>query len=392
MPPRLTPLYISAFFALAAAAMPGGSLPPTWAQVPTRSQVDEAQDTQLPEDPAAIIAVVNRSPILLGELTPKVDAKIRDVLSQSSQNIPANQLHFARVNLIRGLLSQAIQNKMMRESFLIDQVGTESAEKRDEADAKLATRARQMFFETELPELQKQYKVTDRTELNEELLKKGSSLAGRQRDFVDAMLGHLYIRSKVDRDPVVSIAEINEYYKANIKEFEHPAKSRWEQITVLLKNFDSREAAHREIWEMGREAYYGGDNMKSVARNKSQEPYAKQGGLHDWTSQGSLVSDELDEQVFTIPLEKMSDIIEDKDGFHIIRVLQREAAGWTPLSEVQDDIRATIRKDKIAKAQQEVMKEMKDRIPVWSLFPDDTPGAKPLPDSIANRANSEPIR
>ena len=31
------------------------------------------------------------------------------------------------------------------------------------------------------------------------------------------------------------------------------------------------------------------------------------------------------------------------------------------------------------------MENMKVMIPVWSLFPDDTPGAKPLPDSIARR-------
>ncbi len=47
----------------------------------------------------------------------------------------------------------------------------------------------------------------------------------------------------------------------------------------------------------------------------------------------------LTEQIFSLPLNELSDIIEDSSGYHIIRVLERQDAGLTPLSEVQDDIR-----------------------------------------------------
>ncbi len=353
-------------------------------QVPTRQTVDKANQVELPEDPAAIVAYVGQTPILLGDVMPKVESRIADVLAKTNQAVPEDQLQFARVNLLRGLLAQSIQNKMMREAFLLDQVGTQVAEKREEADAKLTARARQMFFETEIPELKEQYDVDDLTLLDEQLRKKGSSLAARQRDFIDAMLGHLYIRSKIDREPSVSIAEITEYYYENQEEFERPNRARWEQLTVLFSKFPSRQAAHEAIWEMGREAYFGG-SMQAVAREKSQEPFGSQGGVHDWTAQGALASDELDNQIFSIPLNAMSEIIEDENGFHIVRVLERQQAGFTPLSEVQDEIRSTIRKSKIAKSQVEVMETMRGMIPVWSLFPDDVPGAKPLPASIARR-------
>lgn len=358
------------------------------AQVPTRAQVDEVQEVHLPEDPAAIIAVVGKTPILIGDLMPKVEARIKEVTEQSGQQIPDDQLHYARVNLIRGMLVQAIQNKMMRESFLLDQVGTQEAAKRAEAEATLASKARQMFFESEVPELKKQYKVDDLTKLDEMLREKGSSLAARQRDFVDAMLGHLYIRSKVEREPEVSIAEIAEYYATHQEEFGRPHRAKWEQLTVRFENFPSKEAAHKQIWEMGREAYYGG-SMQAVARAKSQEPFAKQGGLHDWTAKGSLASDKLDEQIFTLPIDAMSEIIEDSDGFHIVRVKERQPAGITPLSEVQDQIRSKIRQEKIASSQRKLMEDLAVRIPVWTLFPKDLPKAQPLPASIARRHNSK---
>jgi parvulin-like peptidyl-prolyl isomerase len=391
MPPRLPPFRVAVLVGTIAAAMPFVDrtfLPHSaWAQVPTRTEIDSVQQVDLPEDPAAVIAYVGRTPILMGDLTPKVEARIQEVVAKTKQEIPEDQLHFARVNLIRGLLVQTIQNKMMREAFLLDQVGTQAADKRQEADEKLTARARQMFFESEIPELQEQYKVDDLTQLDEELRKKNSSLAARQREFIDAMLGHLYIRSKVEREPNVSVAEIMEHYRANLKQYERPTRARWEQLSVMFARFPDRQAAHAAIWEMGREAYFGG-SMQAVARERSQEPFAGKGGIHEWTAKGSLASEPLDAQVFSIPLNAMSEIIEDSQGYHIVRVLDRQEAGVTPVSEVQDEIRAAIRQEKIATSQRLVLESMQVKIPVWSLFPEDMPGAQPLPASIASRYSS----
>ena len=311
------------------------------AEIPTRDQIDQAADMQLPTDPAAVIAVVGQSPILFGELSPKVESRIAEVLAKSGQKVPEDQLFYARLNLTRGALAQAIQNKMMRELFLLDQVATQSAEKRRDADTMMQNKARQMFFDSEVPELKKQYEVEDLTELDRLLREKASSLQARQREFVDAMLGHLYIRSKVEKDPNVTIAEINEYYETHKDDYLHKARARWEQLSALFSKFPSREAASQAITEMGREAYFGG-NMQAVAKLKSQESFASKGGLHESTEKGSLASSTLDDQIFSLPTNKMSDIIEDADGLHIIRVLERDEAGLTTLANVQDEIRAKL--------------------------------------------------
>jgi len=369
---------------LAVLLMLGLLVPECFSQGPTPSEMQAALEIRLPEDPAAILAVVGQSPIFLNEISPKVDARIEEVLGKTNQTIPEEQLRFARVSLTRGMLRQAIQTKMMRESFLLDQVATQNADKRAEADAMLAARARQMFYESELPQLQKQYKVRDLGELDALLREKGSSLSARQRDFADAMLGHLYIKSKVVQDPDVSVAEITQYYRENHDEFAQAAAATWEQLSVLFSEIPNREEATTAISEMGREAYFGG-NMQAVAKAKSQEPFASKGGLHDWTTQGALASGTLDKQIFSLPLNAMSEIIVDETGMHIIRVLDRRASGFTPLSEVQDEIRAKIRQNKITESQKTVMEEMSKRIPIWTLFPDDFPEAKPLPTSIVSR-------
>lgn len=356
------------------------------AQVPTRNQIDQSAEIVLPEDPATVVAVVGSSPILLGELKPKVDARIAEVLSKTDQEVPEDQLRFVRLQMTRGLLSQAIQNRVMRECFLLDQVGTQAADKRREADATMQSKARQMFFESELPDLMKKYEVTTAPEVDAKLREIGSSLPLKQNEFIDAMLGHLYIRSKVNKDPPVSLSEIVLHYQAHRDDFSRKARARWIQLTVLMANHPNRDAAYDVIWQMGREAYYG--NMRAVARDRSEDPFADTGGLHHWTNKGSLASSVLEEQIFSIELDSMSQIIEDSDAFYIVRVLEREDAGVRPLADVQDEIRTLIQKRKVEESQEKVLEEIRQRVPVWSLYPEDMPGAKALsiPDpQIATR-------
>jgi len=354
------------------------------------SQEMPASLPKLPQDPATIIAMVGESPILLGEVQPKAEARIKEVLAASGQEVPPDQLEIARANLVRGLLAQMIQSKMMRESFLLDQVGSQPANKRDEAREMMASRARQMFMESEVVQLKKKHQVSDLTALDEKLREAGTSLAERRRDFVDAMLGHMYVRSKIERDPVISLAEIMAYYEAHQEDYRHRDKARWEQLTVLFSRFGSKDEAHAAISAMGREAYFGG-NMQAVARAQSQEPFAEQGGLHEWTNRGALASKVLDQQIFSLPLNAMSQIIEDEQGYHIIRILDRKSAGVAPLSEVQDKIREILKQQKIAKDEAAAMAAMRERVPVWSIFPDDIPGAKPLPP-IATGPRSQLLR
>ncbi|WP_286177497.1 peptidylprolyl isomerase [Rhodopirellula sp. JC639] len=348
-------------------------------QVPTLP----ADVAPLPDDPATIMAVVGQSPILWGDIQPKVDGRINQVLEEKNLKLPPEQLAPARMNLARGALTQAIQTKMMSESFLLEQVGTQAAEKRREVSEMMTSRARQMFFENELQGLKEKYGTEDLTELDAKLRETGTSLRARQREFTDMMLGHMYMRSKIEKDPPVTISEINAAYQHDLDSYRHKAKARWEQLSVLFANHPSREAARKRIIEIGREVHFN-SGWVQTAKRKSEEPFAADGGQHDWTSEGSLASKPIEQQVFSIPLNKMSEIIEDDQGLHIIRVLERKEAGVTPLAQVQDDIREKIKQEKIAASQAKMMREMQKKVPVWSMYPDDMPGAKPLrPTSIA---------
>ena len=73
---------------------------------------------------------------------------------------------------------------------------------------------------------------------------------------------------------------------------------------------------------MGNEVYFGAP-FATIARKHSQEPNAQKGGYYDWTSQGSLASKPINQAIFTLEAGKLSQIIEDDRGCHIVRVIER---------------------------------------------------------------------
>ena len=352
---------------------------PEWAtganaQTPSPDAIRDALAAEIPEDPAAVVAVIGKVPIMVGDIMPRVESRIREITGKSEQVPNEQELKYMRSVLFRSLLAQTIQLKMLRESFLLSQVGTQSAEKRNEAEIKLQSRARQMFAESELPKVYKRLGVNNIDDLDAALKLEGSSYESTKRDFIDQMLAYLYRSDKIEKDPEITLIEIQNYYSDNNAKFQFKAQVRYEQLTASFEKSGSREAAEAKINEMGREAFFGG-SMQAVAKAKSDEPFASRGGLHEWTNRGSLASSIVEEQLFNLPTGAMSEVIEDEVGLHIFRVLGRRPEGVRPLSELQDEIRSTLKKKKTNDATKRVTKEMTRRIPVWTIFPDDIDGS-----------------
>ena len=90
----------------------------TFAQLPPGFAEAMAEAKKMPTDPAAVVAIVGEHRILLGDFLPRVEARIREVIAKNGAEIPEDQIKLARYSLSRPLLSQAIQTKMMRQSFL----------------------------------------------------------------------------------------------------------------------------------------------------------------------------------------------------------------------------------------------------------------------------------
>lgn len=357
-------------------------------QGPSQADIQRAIEIGVPDDPAAVVAVVGESRILAGDLMPRVDARLKEIASRAKQPPSDMEVQYIRSVIFRSLLNQSIQLKILRESFLLSQVGTQTADKRRDAERKLESRAVQMFQESELPRLFKRYKVFTVSEVDQKLRESGGSYESTRLDFIDQMLAHLHRSEAIPRDPMVALVEIRNYYEDNIQQYQVKSQARWEQLTASFEKSGGRDQAVERITEMGREAYFGG-SMQAVAKLKSHEPFAPRGGVHDWTARGSLASSTLDEQIFSLPIGVMSEVIEDEVGMHIIRVLERKPAGVRSITELQEEIREKLKQEKIEAAIKKVTAEMTLRVAVWSIYHEDIPGALPMSDTQLARSRPD---
>ncbi len=363
--------------------------PPTQAPKPTAPEVNEIDaqfDLAADEDPSSLMAIVSHDHIIYGDIRHQADTYLRQMVG--NQKVPAEELRQARKMIMRKVLVDTINTKVVFRAFIDSVAGSETPEKAREAEKQVQTKALRYFYEQEVPKQMRDRKVNTLVELEDILRKKGTSLERLKSQFVEVIAGSMYMREQIPQEPLVTPVEQLDFYKEHATDFDKPARARWEQMSVLFERFGSRDEAYAQIVSMGNEALFGG-NMQAVAKKSSQEPFASKNGVHDWTRKGSLRSKQLDGAIFSLELNKMSAIIEDDVGYHIVRVLEREEARRLPFSEVQEEIKKKIQLVKREEMHDKLLKKMREKIPVYSLYPNDYPGSMPL-NLVADVTMPEP--
>ena len=95
---------------------------------------------------------------------------------------------------------------------------------------------------------------------------------------------------------------------------------------------------------------------------------------------------QLDEALFSFPLNKLSPIIEDDRGYHIIVVTEREDAGRIPFVKAQEKIKEKVRSAKLKEGIQEYVNKIKRETQVHSILDEQSDVQN------ANRFENAPVR
>lgn len=224
--------------------------------------------------------------------------------------------------------------------------------------------------------LMKQRQIETLGDLDVLLNRYGSTLERQQKAYGEHKLSQMAVMRNIRQNVEISHEEMLAYYHKHYAEYRVPPKARWEQLTVRLDKFPSEQEAFAALAAMGNEVYLGGAALSAVAKRSSQEPDAEQGGLHEWTNRGSLASKALDEAIFSLPLNRLSEIVRDDRSFHIIRVLERTEESYTPFLEAQVGIKEKIRNEKRMADVQAYLEKVRKNINVWTIYDNESPGAR----------------
>ena len=214
----------------------------------------------------------------------------------------------------------------------------------------------------------KREQVTSREELEWKLRSEGTSLERERRTFMQKTISQQWIHQKVKPDDEITHEEMLAWYQAHLREFEKPPRVRWEELMVRVSKYPSNEAAYAALAAMGNDVALAGRPLAEVAKVRSDGPTAAEGGARDWTNQGALAAEQLDQALFALPQGQLSRILESKTGLHIVRVLEREGLARTAFSDAQVQIREKIRQERTKKLVDEYVAKLKKDFPVWTIL------------------------
>ncbi|MEA1951756.1 MAG: peptidylprolyl isomerase, partial [Planctomycetota bacterium] len=245
----------------------------------------------------------------------------------------------------------------------------------EEAMPKVKESIAKHFEDKEITSMMKAAKVDSRQGLDDKLRTLGTSIERQKHIFIERALAMQWMQQQATAGKTITHEMLLEYYNEHLSDYEHEARSRWEELAVKVSAQSGRAEAFARIARMGN-LVQDGSPFPQVAKNGSDGITAHKGGARDWTTKGSLVSEEIDKAIFNMPVGAMSRIIESKRGFHIVRVTEREDAHRTPFFEVQSKIRKTIKNQQEMQGRKEYLAKLASQTKVWTIF--DKPGSEQL--------------
>jgi len=351
-------------------------------------------------EPGKIVARVGDQVILYGDVASLVDQDLVGIHTKITNKYELDQFNKGREQRIRNITKQLAEKKLQYVEFRRT-MAAKTKDKHAEAEKDLLKNVRNAFEKGLEDARQKLDKATTRQEitdlmatdivlprlallmkennlvtmaqLDETLRSFGSSMDKQVAMFREHHLGQQAVITKLGKPAEVSARELLDYYHEHADKFAVPAKVRFELLSVYFSKVEGRTevekkaAALKQIADMGN-AVFLGRQFPEVAKEFSHEANALAGGQYDWISKGSLASEVIDTAVFSLPLNRLSAILTDERGYHIVRVQERSEARQIPFEEAQKEIKEKILKERREAKIKVILEGLKKATPIWTIY------------------------
>jgi len=313
--------------ALLAAAMTVGA----WAQAP--GQAPGGAPGQVPNtDPKKVLLDVNGDPIYAGTVN-LVMASLRADMARGSTKLQPQQL-----------ASQAMERAV--DSLLLAQEAKRRGVKPDMAKV-----------DKQIQDLEKQ--VGGKEKFESMLAQSGTTPDIYRSSMVEMGLINGMIKKDIEPKITVSDAEIQKFYDDNPSYFEKPeeVKARHILIKVAKDATPEQKAEARKKAEALQKRAAKGEDFATLAKESSEGPSAKDGGELGFFARKQMVKPFAD-AAFALEPGKVSDVVETRFGYHVIKVEDKKAAGKIPIGEVKDRIRDSLKQQKVGEELRGILSEL----------------------------------
>jgi len=167
-------------------------------------------------------------------------------------------------------------------------------------------------------------------------------------------------RRILERDVVISEAELAQYYQDHVGEFQKPERVKLFRIFIAAGDEAGARAKAVARMEALREELSLGADFSQLARSHSEGPARDRGGLVGWIERGELIP-ALEDVAFSLGAGDVSPIIETEFGVMLLKVEEKVEAGLAPFEEVRMELEPALRQAQADERYQKWMAELRKR-------------------------------
>ena len=321
--------------------------------------------------------------------TPKADSGkvVEEIIARvNNEIITRSEYERARVSA-EDDAKQECQNRCTPEQLKTDTEERQKNALRDLIDQSLLVqRGKDMGISVE-PEVIKQLdqiRVQNNLDSLEALEKAVTSQGMNFEDFKNnirnSILTKRVISSEVGSHITIGEDEVEKYYNEHKKEFVRPEQVALRSIEVSTQGKTEAEIADlKKKAETALKRVKDGEDFGEIAKRYSDGSTAKQGGYLGVYKHGEL-SKELEDVVFKMKKNDLTGVMETKQGFLVLQVLEHYDEGEQSLAKVKNEIMDNLYSERMQPALREYLKTLREQSYVV---------IKPGYQEIAGGGNSE---
>jgi len=306
--------------------------------VPPQVHAQSSKGTVIEE----IVARVNNDAITLSDVQ-KADQALHEEIAHDCQGCPAEKMEEIykdkQKDLLRDLIDQAL----------------------------LVERAKDMGISVEtdvikrLDEIRKQNTLGSMEELEKAVESQGLGWEDFKSQIRNTLLTQEVIRREVGSHISIPTDAVKKYYDEHQKDFNRPEQVVLSEIFLSTggKSPEEMSSVEKKAEDL-RNRVVKGEDFNEIAKHFSEGSTAKDGGELGTFELGMLAK-QLENIVFKMDKGQMSEVIQTKEGFEILKVDAHYQAGLQPLDKVENEIMNRIYGQKMQPTMREYLGQLREQ-------------------------------
>jgi peptidyl-prolyl cis-trans isomerase SurA len=288
-----------------------------------------------------IVARINNEIVTASDYKKAVDT-LRDEVARSCQNCTADKISADYKDREKDVLRDLIDQQLLIQRGKDMGLGV---------DTEVVKR---------LDDIRKQNNLGTMEELEKAVEGQGISWEDYKNQLKNTLLTQEVIRQQVGGRLDIPADEVKKYYDAHKDQFTRPEQVELGEIFLSTEGKSPEEiAAVRTKADDLHNRVAKGDDFSEIAKRYSEGSTAKDGGDLGRFERGQLAA-QLEEAVFKMDKNQVTDVTQTKTGFEILKVLNHYDAGLQPLDKVEGEITNRLYQEKMEPALRTYLAELRE--------------------------------